>query len=204
MSSVLPEDGDLPQDAERQEIMNTAIGTSNWRTWRSAVVGISQVTAVAAMFLIMAHTLANVVMRTWFNAPLTGTNEYVGSWYLPVTVFVGFVVAQSRREHIEATLLYDRMNKTNKRAFDLLSKALASIVLGSLAYVTFQQALYGYEVRMTTGVTGVPVWPVFFLVPTCFALLSVMYLTDTYRNFRDRSEPQDDVTVQHSPESGQS
>ena len=156
---------------------------------RLALVGtrVVEVVASLAAVAILVHVLANVVLRTFFNSPIPGTNELVGNWYLPIIAFVGFIVAKVRREHIEATLIFDRLSPKNQLVMSIAVNILVVVVLAVFTIYGVIEAMHGFETLRTSGVTGVPIWPVLWVVPFGFGVLAVMYAVDAIKEIRTRT-----------------
>ncbi|MBS9376091.1 TRAP transporter small permease [Rhodococcus sp. B50] len=147
--------------------------------------------AVAAITLMvmMLHVVANALMRSFANQPITGTNEYVGYWYLPAVAFIGFVVAQRRGDHIEARVLFDRLPSINKRELDVLGLLLAAVAYSAFAWFGWLEALDNRAIAATGGVTGVVIWPVTFIVPFSFMALAVLVITEAVAQVREARDP---------------
>lgn len=138
-------------------------------------------TAVASLGIVvmMLHILANVLMRYLFNSPLPNTLEWVSFWYLPIVAFLGFVLAKHGNEFIDAPLIFDKLTWGNRRILVILFSVVGFIMCAAYAYFTFvNQAIHGFEVKTTGGVSSLQIWPVFFLGSAVFAILAVMYLRD--------------------------
>ncbi|MGE9809644.1 TRAP transporter small permease [Janibacter sp. G1551] len=136
--------------------------------------------AVAAAFvlLLMFHAVANALTRSLFNSPIEGTLEYVGNWYLPIVILLGLVVAQERKEHIEATLLWDKMPRRIQREFQVLIHVATIAFSLFVAWYSYVQAYDAYVLRTTAGVSGVAIWPVLFVAPIGFLLFAVQVVLD--------------------------
>jgi TRAP-type C4-dicarboxylate transport system permease small subunit len=148
-----------------------------------------EVVSTAALLALTVHTVANALMRTFLNQPLEGANEYAASWYLPVVAFAGFVVAQSRHKHIEVDVVLSRFDRL-RRAFGLrLAWLTGALTMALLAWGTGTEALHNFEVRLTAGVMGVPVWPFTFLAPLAFAALTLQLLVRALRPVAPAEEP---------------
>lgn len=137
-------------------------------------------TALAAFFVIvmMLHAVANALTRSFLNQPLEGTLEYVGNWYLPIVILLGLVVAQQGGEHIEATLLWDKMPDGVQREFQALIHLVTIVFSLIVAWYSYVRAYDAYLLGETAGVSGVPVWPVLFVVPIGFLLYAIQVTLD--------------------------
>lgn len=136
--------------------------------------GLSLVTTLA-LIAMMVHTVLHALGRSLFQTPITGTNELVAYWYLPVIALLGIPAAQLAREHITVTLIIERMNRGNARAFQVLTALIGFSLSLGFAYFGFVEAMDRMASRSTAGVTQIPTWPVYFLVPIVFGVMSGLF-----------------------------
>lgn len=148
-----------------------------------------QACAILAMFTLALHTVAHAVSRYLFNNPLTGTNEYVTYWYMPVTALLGIYLAQRAGEQIEAGLIFDRLPRPNQTELQVASLLLTGVVAAAFAYHGFRAATEAMELGLTGGMIAVPVWPTMFAVPLGFALLVARLALDVVRLLHPSSAP---------------
>lgn len=142
---------------------------------RSLDRSLSIVTAIA-LTVMMLHIVLHAVMRGFFQAPITGTNEIVTYYYLPLVALLGIPAAQLKREHITVTLFIDRVGE---RAFTILTVivcAIGALLSIGFAYFGLMEALSNFRAGSTAGVTAIVTWPIYFLVPMVFALLALLYI----------------------------
>lgn len=146
---------------------------------------IFNIIASLGIVVMMLHILANVFTRYLFNSPLPNTLEYVSFWYLPIVAALGFVLAKHANEFIDAPLIFDKLTWGNRRVLVIMFSGLGVVVCSAYAYFTFvNEALHGLKVQTTGGVSSLPIWPVFFLLPAVFLILVAMYLMDLIKAIR--------------------
>lgn len=126
-----------------------------------------------AVVVMMLHIVINAVMRSVNDTPLTGTNEYVTYWYMPLVALLGFVVAQRERMHTEASVLFDRLPRRNRTELHVLGLVLTGLMCAGFAFFGWREAVHNWEIGLTGGVVGVVIWPMTFLVPVTYAVLTV-------------------------------
>lgn len=160
------------------------------------VLGWTSIPAALAMFLLMLHVVANAVMR-YLGSPIDGTLEHSAFWYMPILVFLGFIVAQRRREHIEARIMFDRMPEASQRATEFIVQAIIVIFCLLLAYFGWVEALDGQAIGRTAGASGVVIWPFVFAVPVGYGLMALQVVLDMVRLARTK---QDVPAEQEDPE----
>src|SRR5690625_7584591 len=78
----------------------------------------------AALIWMMLHITINALSRQFLNSPISGTNELVAYWYMPVVALIGFVTAHIRREHISVSLVVDRLPPRHQVEYFVLGTSL--------------------------------------------------------------------------------
>lgn len=141
--------------------------------------GLSFITAIALVLMVL-HVVAHALMRFLFNAPISGTNEVVGYWYMPIVILLGIPAAQLQKEHISVTLLTDRLGQGTARVFSRFVHALGLMLCIAFTWYGMEEALENAELGSTAGVSDIITYPVYFLVPLVFALLGVMYIANLF------------------------
>ncbi|QSE90785.1 TRAP transporter small permease [Rhodococcus pseudokoreensis] len=134
-----------------------------------------EVPAVAVTFTMMLHISANALLRTFFNDSLPNTLEIVQYWYMPILVFLGFVAAQHRGQHIAADLLFEKLPHQAKRFVAAATFALCAVVAFGFARYGWHEAMKAMEIRRPAGVTMVPSWPTYFLPTLAFSIMTVQF-----------------------------
>lgn len=151
------------------------------RGW--AVLG-PAIPGVVALVLLMAHTLANALLRTAFSAPLEGTLEVAAFWYMPAIALLGAVVALRRDEHISADLLYRRAPSRVQREYRILGLLLLLVMSVGFTWFGLLEAMKNAEIGRTAGTSDVPIWPPEFLVPVAFGAIVLQIVFDLVRLVR--------------------
>ncbi|MBA0126573.1 TRAP transporter small permease [Haloechinothrix sp. YIM 98757] len=146
--------------------------------WLRASGAAAEYVAAAALLVMAVHIVGNALLRSLLNHPLSGTNEYVSYWYLPVVALLGFVAAQRRDQHIEARLLFDRLRHRNRIEVHLAGRIVVLVLCLGFAGYGAQEAVDNWRIGLTGGVSEVVVWPVTFAVPAAFAALAGQTLAD--------------------------
>lgn len=152
-----------------------------------------EIAAVAVTFVMMLHIAANAALRTWWDRPIDNTLELVQYWYLPLVAFLGFIAAQHRGQHIAADVLYEALPSVTKRYALALMFLLCSAVSVGFAWYGWREAVHAFDIRRTAGVSAVPAWPTYFLVPLAFGSLTIQFLLATGRALRRPDESPDDA-----------
>lgn len=144
---------------------------------------LSVITALVIVTM-MLHVVINALLRFFFSTPIYGTNEIAGFWYLPAIALLGIPVAQLQREHIVVALLLDRMSPRAAGWCMLLANSATAAVCAGFAWFGLQRALEQMELGATAGVTTIITWPVFFLLPAVFGLMTLICVLEALSCFR--------------------
>lgn len=142
--------------------------------------------SVISLLLLMVHTVANALLRYAAASPITGTNEFVGYWYLPLAALLGFSLAQRGGSHIEARLVFDRFPMANRIEIQLFGQVLTIALCVGFAYYGWGEALDAWRVGLTGGMSAVVIWPMLFLVPFSFIVLTWQLVLDAVAVVRRR------------------
>ncbi|MBM9465593.1 TRAP transporter small permease [Aeromicrobium sp. YIM 150415] len=140
-----------------------------------------EVPVVIVTFVMMLHITANALLRAFANRPLANTLEITQYWYLPIVAFLGFIAAQHRGQHVAADLVYQLLPPVTKRFVLGISFLVVAVVSVGFAWFGLQEALHSFDIRRTAGVSDLPAWPPYFLVPLAFGSLSIQF---TYAGLR--------------------
>lgn len=127
---------------------------------------------LAAAFAIMALMLLGVlqiVMRTVFNAPISGYIDLV-ELSMASMAFLGAAYCQRMGSHIRMELLMGRLKGRPLWIAEAIGTALALFIIGVLVYYSFGHFLRAYTLGDTTIDAEFPVWPSKLLVPIAFSI----------------------------------
>lgn len=145
---------------------------------------IVQAVGAAGVVAIAVHTTIDVVRRESVGVGVNGTLDFVTNYYMIAIVFMGLMVAQRQREHIEVNVLFDRLPINTRRSVALGGQLLTIGFVLAMANYGFLEALANMEQGERSGVTGVPIWPSRFLIPVGFLAYAVRLGVDAARDFR--------------------
>ncbi|OZD59767.1 hypothetical protein CH263_22470 [Rhodococcus sp. 06-1059B-a] len=151
---------------------------------RALLLHVVEVVAGAVLIVMTMHVVANGLMRSFAGAPIEHTLEYVQYWYLPVIAMLGFLSAQMRGRHITADILYQVLPRTVKPWVTVWTNIACAVVMCAFAWGTWGDALHRFDIRQTAGLTDVPTWPVYLLLPMTFVLLAAGFATASWRGLR--------------------
>ncbi|MCD1286079.1 TRAP transporter small permease [Brevibacterium sp. GP-SGM9] len=150
--------------------------------------------AIAALALIAMIILSvtNALGRTWFSSPIHGANEISAQWLLPITVLLALPSTQVWKENYVVSIVTERLNPTSLGLLKAVGYGASAILCAAIAWFGLEEALSQMEIRATAGVTSLPVWQFYFLVPIGFALAMIVFVFDAVLSFRD---PHEDINT---------
>ena len=127
------------------------------------------------MMLSMVICFADVVGTNFFDWPVPGTLEITESTMVLI-VFGALAFTQEKRGHIRVELLHGYMSARLKSLADLFTHFLALVFFVLLAWYSFGELSYSWEIREATmGTIRFPLYPARTLL-TAGALLLVLQL----------------------------
>lgn len=142
------------------------------------VVRLLALGASVGVVVMMLHVCVDIVLRTFFAAPIPATVEVVSRYYMVLVAFLPLAWVERRHGMISVELLDGFLSAGGKRVADVVVALFAALVYGVMTYTTWLVALDNYA----TGTfvlalnTQVPVWPSYFLPPLGFALAALATL----------------------------
>ncbi|MFI1462302.1 TRAP transporter small permease [Nocardia carnea] len=151
-----------------------------------------EVPAVIVLFVMMIHVTANALLRAFASSPIQNTLEITQYIYLPIIALLGFIAAQQRGEHIVADLVTHYFPRPVRRGVLFAGYTVALIVSAGFAWFGLEEALHAREIGQTAGVSTVVSWPVLFLVPVVFAVLTVQFGIAAVRALRGAEDEDGD------------
>lgn len=152
-----------------------------------------------AVAVMAVHICVDVVLRYLFNAPGGDTLAVTTYYYMIGIAFMGMLAAEERRDHIQVTVLADRLSPAGRMATSLFASGLTLLLLAAFTWYGLETALENMEQREVAGATELPVWPARFLVPFGFAAYAVALLTHVVQEVTGRL-PDEAVEGHYMPE----
>ena len=150
--------------------------------------------AIAALALIVMIVLSvtNAVGRTWLSAPIHGANEISAQWLLPITVLLALPSTQVFKENYVVSIVTERLNPASLGLLKTIGYAASAVLCAAIAWFGLDEAMAKMDIGATAGITSLPVWPFYFLVPIGFTLATVVFALDAVLAFRD---PHEDINT---------
>jgi TRAP-type C4-dicarboxylate transport system permease small subunit len=135
----------------------------------SPVEDFANLLAAFAIFLLMCLGVAQIVMRTVFNAPITGYIDLV-ELSMASMAFLGAAYCQRLGAHIRMELLVGRLRGRALWGAEIFGTLVAMAVLGTLVWYGWGHFMRAWTLGDTTIDAEFPVWPSKLLVPIAFSI----------------------------------
>ncbi|CUH65874.1 TRAP-type C4-dicarboxylate transport system, small permease component [Thalassovita gelatinovora] len=124
--------------------------------------------AATFIFLLMLLGVAQIVMRTFFNNPLSGYIDLV-ELSMAGMAFLGAAYTQRMGAHIRMELLLGRLWGRSYWLAEIVGSLLGMAIVAVLIWYSWDHFLRSYQIGDTTIDAEYPVWPSKLLVPIAFA-----------------------------------
>ena len=140
--------------------------------------------AAAGVVLLAANVCIDVIGRTLFHTPFTGTLEMTAYWWMPTLTLLAFAFTEQQQEHIKVTILLDVLPPRMRQIVEGCFGIIATVLLIALAYYTLQEALSSAAIQKTTpSKPPVAIWPFMFVAVAGVGALALQTAANAYRYF---------------------
>lgn len=178
-------------------MVKATVSVSRATPWQFRIVDRMCVAAAviggSAIVLMALTIVVDVISRFFWNAPMAGALDVSTYWWMPIVAAAPMAYTQLRGEHIEITMLVDRLGEQHRRYATMIALGVSAAVVSLAAYITLQAAIVAMgHAEAATIVRWIYIWPTRFALAAALALLAIALVADLFRvllGFEDRSEP---------------
>ena len=142
-----------------------------------AVCYISFVGIIAIVLL----NVADVALAKIYK-PVLGAYE-ITQRLLLCTVFASFAYAQTKKTHINMTILIERLPRVIRFILFTLMSVLSVFAAGALTYAAFYQGGVSHSIGAATEVLYIPLYPFFYVQALAMASFTIVLVFDTVMSF---------------------
>lgn len=142
--------------------------------------------AVVATILMMLHVTADVIGRSVFNSPITGTLEIVSAYNMAALSFLPLALIARERGHIIVELFTGWMKPSARNILDGLVGIITVIYVGAFTWKAFEVAIDKTIIREAkeSGIGFVEIWPARWLVAIGFGLMALYVVVYAAQDLR--------------------
>ena len=119
------------------------------------------VISIAALLVMVCLTIADVFLRTFFKAPITGTVEIARM--MMVTMTPCFVAVLMRNQHVDVGLVVDKFKPAVQLGFAIFGHVLSAIVCGLMSYQGFMDMTKKMSQHQVYTMLKLPTWPFYMI-----------------------------------------
>jgi len=135
------------------------------------------VSAVAYLGIVVL-CIVDVFMDKAFTAPVQGGYELVER-FMVIAVFTSFAYAQSRKAHINMTLITQHFPRVGRYTSLGVTSAIAVFSAGYLGMAAWTQWQTAMEMSQKTGILHIPLWPFYFVESVAMYFFAAVLAIDT-------------------------
>lgn len=141
--------------------------------------------AALGLLAMIVVTVVNALGRTWLGSPIYAATEITAQWLLPLVVLLAIPGAQMFKEHYVVSIITERLGRRSLALTKVVGYAGSAAVCCGVAWFGYLEAIEQAEQGATAGITTLPVFPFYFLVPVGFAFAAVVFVCDAVLAFKD-------------------
>lgn len=141
----------------------------------TTAVGCISFACVIAMMLL---NVADVVMAKIFGSPILGTYELTQR-LLMCAVFTAFAYGQSKKSHINMTIIIAMFPRVLRFILFTLMGILSVIAAGAMTYAAYVQTTVAIASNYMTEVLYIPLYPFYIVETVSMAIFTLALLYDT-------------------------
>lgn len=156
-----------------------------------------EIPAVLVTMVMMLHVSVNALLRSFASSPIAYTNEVTEYWYMPIIVFLGFLAAQLRDEHVKADFIYNMLPGVTRKYILGVAYGVITVVSFGFAWYGAMEALDAFSTLRRAGISSLPAWPTYFMAPFAFGVLTVQFALVSVKKLS--GSPRDDEEQGASP-----
>ena len=137
---------------------------------------VASILAVVFLLIMMALTVTDVFLRSFFNSPILGSME-ITEYLIVVAGFLGLAWCAAKRGHLKVDMIMDRLSPRAQEISDSITMILALTVVPLVAWQCFEQAQYTLVEGNASAILHIPDYIFYNVAGVGYALLSLVLLT---------------------------
>ncbi len=132
------------------------------------------------LILISLTILTEVVLRTFFSRPITGTVE-INGYALVYVTFLGAAWLLREGGHVRMDIVLTRLRPGTQTLLNIITSILGAIICLVVTWYGAKVSWYSLQTNyLTIRELEVPVFPIVVVVPLSGFLLSIQFLRRAY------------------------
>jgi len=148
--------------------------------------GIEVSTLVFCVAALAVLLIANVFARTFFQSIYFA--EEVSQFLVMLMTFVGVSYGVRKARHIRMGAFLDAMPPKVEKTFIVFISLVSAIVMGMMAWFSYQYLINAMDMGHTTPALRVPKWTFYIIIPIGFGLACLQFIRTIIKNLTE-SDP---------------
>ncbi len=140
----------------------------------TTAVGWASFALVTAMMLL---NVADVLLSKLFSSPITGSYELTQR-LLMCAVFTAFAYAQTKKKHINMTIIIGRFPRVPRFVSFALTSLASVVAAGALTWAAAVQGSVALSYGYTTEVLYIPLFPFYYIEAVAMGVFTLALLYD--------------------------
>lgn len=144
------------------------------------------VAGMMVIFLMMLLTTFDVIGRSFFNRPITGTYE-LSQYMLVIIALLGIAYVQQTDRYVRVTFFTDKLSLRGQLALDSIFTLVTLAVFSLMVWQGWEGGFYAAQVKSDSAVLHIPSYPFEFFIAVGAFLLSLellLKLVTTVKNLK--------------------
>lgn len=130
------------------------------------------------VLIMMLMNVVDVISTKLFQQPVIGAYELTQR-FLMCAVFASFAYGQSKKSHINMTLVIAKFPRTVRFIIFTLMGVLSTAAAGAMTWAAFLQGNVALETGYMTEVLYIPLYPFYYIEFVAMAIFTVTLAYDT-------------------------
>ncbi|ARD47960.1 hypothetical protein SporoP37_07250 [Sporosarcina sp. P37] len=145
--------------------------------------------SAATIFIMMMWIVMDVVLRSVFNSPITGTIEITGEYLLLIIVYLSISYAYKEGSHVSVDFIVEKFPKPLRSVLKVITNLLAITTFSLLGYANYLKGMdyFANDVR-TTSLLHYPLAPALLIISIGVFLLVINLLLESIAIIRGKVE----------------
>lgn len=140
--------------------------------------------AIATLFAIIIITLLQIVLRNFFNIPMSGSEE-LSRFLFVAFIFLGLPYYYRADGHIQLGGIHNFISEKNQRLLNIIIQFFCVMVIIVILYSAIITTATNY--KSTTPTLSIPFWIFFAPIIFGFALLLTEHIKDFFKALNNRN-----------------
>ncbi len=142
--------------------------------------GVAWVSFIGVLAMMILNVI-DVVLSLTADVHVIGAYELTQR-ILMVTIFASFAYAQTKKTHINMTIVISHFPRVLRYILFSIMAALSVVIACALSYAAYLQGGATYQKGMTTEVLYIPLYPFYYIEMVTMAIFAIALLYDLIRS----------------------